>query len=214
MNKALFGVALAAITLATATTVRADDWRSGLYVKGAGGYVSSRSQEYDDGVTSMETDVDNGYTIDAAIGYDYGDMRSEIEVAYRNSGVDGHKSNGASLNDPDGQAESYAFMLNGYYDIPTGTVLTPYIGAGIGFARVDADSYDTAGTVFLDDGDTSFAYQAIAGLDFAIDDKLSAYTEYKYFAVDNVSMKTVAGNDSDMDYDNHSFLLGLRYNLN
>ena len=84
---------------------------------------------------------------------------------------------------------------------------------GVGFARVDADGYDTSGPDFLDDGETALAYQGMAGLDFAIDDTLSFFTEYKYFAVDNLETRTVANNSSDLDYDSHAFTAGLRYSF-
>ncbi|MBU6234714.1 MAG: outer membrane beta-barrel protein, partial [Alphaproteobacteria bacterium] len=71
----------------------------------------------------------------------------------------------------------------------------------------------SAGTDFLDDGDTALAYQGMAGLDFAFDDALSFYTEYKYFAVDNVKVRTVANNSSDLDYDSHTVSAGLRYSF-
>lgn len=208
---ALTAVALAA--LLSAQPAKADDWRQGLYIKGGLGYTVSQDQDYADGVNARETEIDDGYLVQGAVGYDYGMVRSEVELSYRRNEVDGHQFNGAALANPGGDATSFAGMVNGYVDIPTGTIVTPYVGLGVGFARVDADGYDTSGTDFLDDGETAFAYQGMAGLDFAIDDTLSFYTEYKYFAVDNLETRTVAGNSSDLDYDNHAFTAGLRYSF-
>jgi outer membrane autotransporter protein len=213
MKKTVLMMAATFLALVAVSPAQADDWRSGLYVKGGAGLAYSRDQEYADGVSARETELKNGYYMQGAIGYDYGMFRSELELSYRRNDVDGHELNGAALGNPGGDAESFAGMLNGYIDIPTGTVVTPYIGAGIGFARVDANEYDTSGVDFLDDGETDFAYQGMAGLDFAIDDAVSFYTEYKYFAVDNSEVRTVAGNRSDLDYDSHTVSVGLRYSF-
>ncbi|NBX67249.1 MAG: porin family protein [Proteobacteria bacterium] len=212
MRKVLF-LASAVVALFAVQPAHADDWRSGLYIKGGVGLAYSRDQEYADGVNRRETELKNGYSVQGAVGYDYGMFRSELELSYRRNDVDGHTRNGVTLGNPGGDSESFAGMINGYVDIPTGTVVTPYVGAGVGFARVDANEYDTSGVDFLDDGETDFAYQGIAGLDFAIDDALSLYTEYKYFAVDNSEVRTVANNPSDLDYDSHSVSVGLRYSF-
>lgn len=213
MKNTVLMMAVAVLALTTAASAKADDWRSGLYIKGGIGLAYSRDQEYADGVSARDTELKNGYYTQGAVGYDYGMFRSELEVSYRRNDVDAHTLNGANLGNPGGDAESWAGMINGYVDIPTGTVVTPYIGAGIGFARVDANEYDTSGVDFLDDGETDFAYQGMAGLDFAIDDALSLYTEYKYFAVDNAEVRTVANNPSDLDYDSHTVSVGLRYSF-
>lgn len=212
MKKTVLAAALLA-ALATAQTAQADDWRHGLYIKGGLGYTISQDQDYADGVAARETELDDGYALQGAVGYDYGMVRSEIELSYRRNDADGHKRNGTVLANPGGEATSLAGMVNGYVDIPTGTIVTPYVGLGVGFARVDADGYDTSGTDFLDDGETALAYQGMAGLDFAIDDTLSFFTEYKYFAVDNLETRTVANNSSDLDYDSHAFTAGLRYSF-
>lgn len=212
MKRALFLSVLMVATLASGIG-HADDWRKGLYIRGGAGLNYSADQDYDDGLNRRKTDPEDGYNLSAAMGYDYGMLRSEIELGYRRNNVETHKLNGAVLATPDGKGTSVSAMVNGYVDIPTGTVITPYVGAGIGFARVDAKGYGSAGTDFLDDGDTSFAYQAMTGLDFAFDDALSVYAEYKYFVVDNVNMRTIAGNNSDLDYTNHTVGVGLRYNF-
>jgi hypothetical protein len=66
---------------------------------------------------------------------------------------------------------AFSAMFNGYYDFHLDkfgaegaiTKLTPFIGAGIGAAVIGADA-KIAGARIVDDSDTVFAFQAIAGL--------------------------------------------------
>lgn len=205
MKKLVMCAAVAALALTT-TMARADDWRSGLYVKGAGGYNITRDEDYS---SNSHTELDNGYALSGAVGYNYGDWRTELEVAYRNNGVDKHKIGGTTLAGSDGETTSTAFMVNGYYDIPTGTAFTPYLGAGIGVAQVNINDYRAGGVKFADDDDTVFAYQGIAGVDYAINPNMGAFAEYKYFATSDVDI----GNTST-SYDNHTLMAGLRYSFN
>ncbi len=48
-------------------------------------------------------------------------------------------------------ATAWALMANGYYDFETGTKIVPYVGAGVGVARVVRDS----GTIPLSTGTSS-----------------------------------------------------------
>ena len=73
-----------------------------------------------------------GYAADGSIGYDFGGVRTEVEYTYRNNNTDkfaGFDASGSRL-------QSHAFMGNGFIDIPTGTIVKPYIGAGAGYALI------------------------------------------------------------------------------
>ena len=211
--KKLLSVAAALGLLVTSVSAEANDWRSGLYIKGSAGWNITRDQDYNN-AGSAETELDDGYALSGAVGYKYHNgLRAELEIAYRNNDVDSHKSNGATLAGPGGEVDSVAFMANGYYDIENDTAITPYVGAGIGFAVVDVDGYNNAGTSIVSDDDTVFAYQGIAGVDFEVQDNVALFTEYKYFATSDVDVQA-AGGSTDMNYDNHSIMAGVKFDLN
>ena len=74
--------------------------------------------------------------------------------------------------------ENNSVMLNAYYDIDTGTKLTPYVGAGIGMARLK-------GSIKGDDANaskskTTFAWQVGAGVSYAMTDNLALDAGYRY----------------------------------
>ena len=61
-------------------------------------------------------------------------------------------------------------MLNAYYDIDTGTKFTPYVGAGIGMARLKAKIDDETD---FSKSKTTFAWQVGAGISYAMTENVS-----------------------------------------
>ena len=137
---------------------------------------------------SADLELDNGLGLGALFGYDYGALRAEAEVAYRQYDNDKYKSlvlDGTTAADmsADGETGLLSVMGNVIYDYENGSVLTPYVGVGLG-----------AGWVFVDGGnDAGFAYQGILGAKLAIDENLAAFVDYRYLATTNVKAGTVDG---------------------
>ena len=63
----------------------------------------------------------------------------------------------------DGTESSLSFMGNAIFNLDTGTRLTPFVGAGMGFAVLEVDAQPDGGGRF-EDTDTQLAYQAMAGI--------------------------------------------------
>lgn len=146
---------------------------------------------------------DTGVMIGISMGTSkFAPFRFEGELAYRTN--DGNKLTGPG-GGVSGNADvhSAGLMFNGYYDFKNSSSITPFLGIGAGVAVVDID-----GTV--DDHDSVFAYQFIAGVGFDINPKLKFDLSYKYFSTATPSFKT-GGNSFDLDYSTHSLQIGLRY---
>lgn len=202
--KKLFCMAVAAFALTAAIPAHAqDDWRKGLYIKGGAGW--NHVEDTDVGA-GLDAEFDEGYNLTGAVGYDYGDLRSEIEITYRDNDLDSV----TGLADASGEVNSTAFMLNGYYDIPMGSVVTPYVGAGVGVAHVNAEDFTAGGASIADEDDTVFAYQAMAGVEMNVAPQVDLYTEYKYFGTDDVDL----GGGSELENRNHTVMAGVKYSLN
>ncbi len=211
--------ALAAALMVAATPALAQDygwtqnWRQGLYMKGTAGASMNQDQDFSAGGISGDADFDTGWAGTAAVGKDYSNWRMEGEFGYRDNDVDSTSAGGASLTSPGGSVDVTTAMLNGYYDIETGTPFVPYLGAGVGLAHVDVDNYSGGGATIANGDDNVFAYQAIAGTEYRFDERWSGILEYKYFDASNVEVDTPAG-DAELDYRNHTVMAGVRYNLN
>jgi opacity protein-like surface antigen len=180
MKKQLLLVLFACLLIPTLATA-ADS--KGVYGSFNLSYVDLSDSTFSDGTGSVDVKSDGGYGVMAALGYKFDNsLRAEGEIAYRHNDLDSVA--GVPLN---GDAKAWSLMANGYYDIQTGSAITPYIGAGLGVARVSQDSnFNVGGVAFTSDGkDTVFAYQAILGVAYPVADKTTLGVEYRYFATEN-----------------------------
>ena len=131
-----------------------------------------------------------------------------------------------------GREQKYGPMANALFDLDIGSpYVFPYIGAGVGYAWVRQNrgpSTTAFGTTeFLGGTDSSFAYQAMAGLSFPVPPVvgLSLTAEYRYYAlagqrefVRTTVGRGIVGSNSEglrtKDNFNHGLMLGLRYAFN
>lgn len=92
-----------------------------------------------------------------------------------------------SINAPDdttAKVSATTVLLNGYFDLGTWYHATPYIGGGVGTARVTVNDYSsTAAPPFSGDGSRSqwnFAWAATAGVGYAISPNAMVDVAYRY----------------------------------
>ena len=136
---------------------------------------------------------DTGFGGALALGYAFDNgFRTEAQLAKGNAGF---KNNGVSSTL--GNVNVWTAMLNGLYDFNRDGRINPFVGAGVGLARVNllASSYDQvnaanpqlalsrASAVSIDDSDTGFAWQLIAGLGLRLTEQLTADISYTYVNV-------------------------------
>ena len=161
-----------------------------------------------------------------SVGYGLGNgLRLELEGNYRYNPI---QSQGARV----AREEKYGGMLNALFDLDVGSAYVyPYFGAGVGYSWVDQRVTATVPGFFstVRGVDSSFAYQAIAGVSLPIPPVvgLSATLEYRFFGLagdrtfgtrstsnfGNTSSVTT-GRLTTTDNYNHSLMVGLRYAFN
>ncbi|HLH54169.1 MAG TPA: outer membrane beta-barrel protein [Verrucomicrobiae bacterium] len=84
------------------------------------------------------------------------------------------------------------FLVNGKFQYPNSSPLTPYAGAGVGFSEaiIDVGRIDINGTSLHGNiSDTVFAWQAFAGLRYQINESMGLSVEYRYFAADGANWR-------------------------
>ncbi len=74
--------------------------------------------------------------------------------------------------------KAQALMSNVYFDLVNSSMFTPFIGVGVGGARVENE---------IGERDAAFAYQGRAGVEVALGRKLSVGAEYVYFRTLDIS---------------------------
>ncbi|PVE59313.1 flagellar motor protein MotB [Arthrobacter sp. TPD3018] len=227
MRKLAVVLALASTALATPALARDKSW----YVGVEGGAMIVEDINYDIGASRNAATVDHnyGYDVDGVIGYDFGGFRVETEVGYRSATVDGYTSTlttpaytstGALVNVPagsysyaGGRTSALSFMLNGLLDFGDDDGIQGFVGGGVGVARVKANyQLNTRGN-FVDDSDTVFAWQGLAGVRAPLTDHIDATLKYRFFNADNVKLVDVTNRTFDGRFRSHSILGGITYNF-
>ena len=140
---------------------------------------------------------DTGFGVDAAIGYVFNDIASvEFEVGWIGNELD--RVQGFTMSDTFLYNAPFMVNVTLQYPIPHSTV-TPYVGVGGGGS---ATTFDTDGfsngsiTMFGNDTDVVFAYQAFAGVRFDLNERMSLGIRYKYFATEDSSFNFNSFNPS------------------
>ena len=132
-----------------------------------------------------------GFTGSGAVGYSFPiGLRAEGEFGYIYAPVDREIESSGSM-PISGSIKSYLFMANLYYDLRTAWLgpFKPYVGFGIGGARVNEDREGTltihgpereAERVQIDKWRTAFAYQARIGVGYELNRRLDLSAGYRY----------------------------------
>lgn len=143
-----------------------------------------------------------------AAGYTMEGIRAEFEVFYSNLGVHGsdYKVSADGADAPDNAKafgkktgltgltdvtnatgandgfKNIVGMVNAYYDIDLGSEsipVVPYVGAGVGVSR----------TTFVGNSHYKLAYQAKAGVSYAVTQEIKVYGGYRYFGMYGTEFK-------------------------
>lgn len=123
------------------------------------------------GYISDSFDVDNGWTVGGGIGKRFGNWRADVTLEYRgNTEIEGTVEACCTATVAT-EFKSTVGLFNVYYDFNRGGRITPYIGAGIGFARNETEVGDVdmvcGACTFLGYSEsatkTNFAAAAMAG---------------------------------------------------
>lgn len=179
----------------------------GPYVGGNLGFGFLHSSGLDG---SGELYYDNGFALGLVMGYNLGQMRVEGEFGYTKSEINRLKYQGFGSRSLDnGDETSTSFLLNGYYDLLTISGFTPYVSAGVGFARLEINDFNNVfGSPVGNDNDSVFAYQVGFGVGYELSKEVTIDLKYRYFATEDPSFGGVKS-----DYNNQQILVGVRYNF-
>ena len=115
---------------------------------------------------------------------------------------------------------AWTLFLNGYYDFGSYSSVTPYVGGGIGVAKLSTGDYSTNyGQAFTGNTDYNFAWNVMAGASFDVSDNVKLDANYRFVSLGD--FETGKSNDTTQvnpvkfkDLYAHDFRVGLRYGLN
>ncbi|WP_091736790.1 OmpA family protein [Phenylobacterium immobile] len=133
---------------------------------------------------------------------------------------------------PDGDLKTYTLMANVLFDLAPNSVINPFVGVGVGVNYTKAEVLGQFSTVTgaltaanpsiqnlrIDDSDTAFAYQGIAGIEWAATDRLSVDLTGRYLSGSDLDLNSVGSAALQPGvfsgkYKDTSVTVGLRYSF-
>jgi OmpA-OmpF porin, OOP family len=223
MRKLAIGLALASTALASPSMARDGQW----YVGVDGGAMLVEDLNLDIGAAPIEgtANTDTGYDFGGVVGYDFGGFRLEAETSYRESDLRSFASSvpgipggagptlaPAGLKKTGGDVNALSFMVNGMLDFGDDEGLQGFVGGGVGVARVDVQQA-YGGPSWLDDSDTGFAWQALAGVRAPISNHWDVGLKYRFFNAKGVDLVDRLGRGVSTRFRSHSLMGSLVYNF-
>lgn len=203
---------LAAILIISAEPAAAQAERR-FYVGGFGGASFLLDPELEvAGTSAGEAEFEQGFAAGAMVGYRFvDDFRGELEASFRQNDLDILFTASA-----EGDATVWALMANGYYDFPdisgsARTPIRPYLGGGLGVARVSWNDVSIGATQIVDDDEYLVAYQAIAGIGIGVTDSVTLSVDYRFVATPDVELDQPGGSNAfQIDNLSHTVTGGIR----
>lgn len=179
-----------------------------------------------DGVYEADLGLETGLRL--GLGYALEGLRLEGQFGYENFYLNNvNPLPGSPLSEADtaGDLSGLVMMANLFYDFgaPGGT--RPFLGAGVGFARLKADYHGFYCSIFtlqcwdgeqvVDGSDTVAVWQAAAGLSIPMRNGNSEwYVGYRYFGSADIDLNVVGyGPVTQEGVQAHSLMLGWRWKL-
>ncbi len=216
-----FIILAALLTLAIPVVCAATPPRIGPYVSGFAGVSIPQNTDVASSNFSTNTSFSDRVEFDPSIniggtaGFDFGDIRLEGELSYKHGEIATitDQNTGQRFHNADGNIGALAMMFNAFFDLHNQSPVTPYVGGGIGFAAMHlSDTFvsEFGPPIYNEDDDTVFAYQGGAGLEIALNQRLSLDLGYRYFATSNAKFGAGRNITTELKYQSHNAAVGLR----
>jgi OOP family OmpA-OmpF porin len=203
-----------AATTAPAQATQLRGWYVG--IEGGANWVKDWTFTSSNGTHNHEFDAnfESGWAVLGTVGYDFNHWRIELEAGYRHNEVENFSTFGLPFPDNDASLSELTLMANILYDINLTDRLSLALGAGAGGDKVDLEF----GAIQAADIDEwRFAYQGIAGFNYALSRRWDLALNYRYLHVDAPEIPIGPFNGhaftSADDIEKHTVTLGLRYSF-
>ena len=245
--KKVFAVSVVGAACVFAANAGAEEGKSGFYLTGkAGTSVVSLSDQHflsgDEEETSKYKGGDDHDTVFSggiAAGYDFYPqfsipVRTELEFYARGKADSKYNvdkdswSGGYWRDDLKNEVSVNTLMLNAYYDFRNDSAFTPWVSAGIGYARIHQKTtgistwdyeYGSSGRESLSRSGSAdnFAWSLGAGVRYDVTPDIALDLSYRYLDAgdSSVSYKDEWGDKykSEVDVKSHDIMLGVTYNF-
>jgi OmpA-OmpF porin, OOP family len=225
MNMRNFKLFSGVLAATLATPAMAGD---GVYVGIDAGGISVNDAELGIGVLDDAGTLKSGkgYDVGIVAGYDFGKFRLEAEASSRtadSSGIEVRKGGvpitsaattaGTGQISTNGQATAKSLMANAMLDLGGDDGLQAFVGGGAGIAKVSVENF-IVDPVWLKGSDSGFAWQALAGIRYPVNDHVDVGLKYRFFNGPKAALADRLGRDAIVDnFQSHSLMANISYNF-
>lgn len=158
-------------------------------------------------------EFDTGWAAFGAGGFGIAGWRFEVEGGYRQNDLTDYviKWWGPKV-DGEGEVTEISAMINVLYDVPLFDRFSLTVGLGAGGDYASVKMNTNWGPV--DESDWRFAYQGIAGLNYALTELTVLFVNYRYANVRDINLEPAANYSIDGgDFETHAATAGVRFAL-
>ena len=186
---------------------------------GGAQFLNNPAVKHPDGLFDTDEQYDPGFFGGLFLGYRlHPSWRAEAELSYRKNSLDEVMDAAGNKQGGDGEMEAIALLASLYYDFSMDWLMdwpiTPYVGAGIGYAHLNhVNKTRLAGLTDVDSKDDAFAYQMVAGISYDWAKRYTFFADYRFFATAIPKFKDKNHQRVDSEYVNHTVNLGVRVNF-
>ena len=173
---------------------------AGFYLRGSALYTKPGDLSVTN-ATAFKASLKNNFGVAGALGYKFSLLRVEGELQRVSIGTEADESSGTLLggiSNTTGKVKETSGFANAYVDFPSFFGLAPYLGAGLGYARVNLDNVTRVSSgrpiVQLSGRDTVFGYQGMIGLQYHFLGQATVHAGYRLLKKEDVSVRDVAAN--------------------
>ncbi len=201
--------AVAAILwVAPAPAAEAGDWYAGARI---GLSLANRSGLAGPGLDAA-ADWKAGAVTGVFVGREIGGLRGDLEFVSRRNGasVITDRAGGATAL-ADGAVRSQGLFVNLYRDLVPAARLSPYVGFGLGVARVDVSRLRAGGAAIADGSDVRFAYRLAGGLRVKSGGPGVFSLDYRYTRLTDPTIAGAGGSRIRTDHGAHGIFVGYTY---
>lgn len=152
----------------------------------------------------------------AVIGWDFepgnpvGEGRIELEYTHRSNQLDRVKFTDGTFTGG-GKVTADSLLVNFFGVFHDKRSWSPYVGVGLGAARMEASDLIVTGEPLASGTNVVFAYQFGTGIDYALTKHWSIDLGYRFFGSLRPEFTESNGKKFKMDYYSHNAVLGLRF---
>lgn len=173
---------------------------AGIYLK-FGGLYSNPSDVSVNSAAAFKASLKNNVGLSGAVGYKLSVFRVEAELQQLKNSAEANETSGTLLagNTRDvGSLKETSGFANAYVDFPAFFGLAPYLGAGLGYARINADGLGRTrnnAPLFQYSGrDSVFGYQGMAGLQYHLFGQATLHGGFRLVKRDDIAVREVVAN--------------------